>query len=492
MRVLHAAAELYPWVKTGGLGDVVAGLPPALAALGIDTRLVLPGFRGFLDGLTDLTEIVGLQTPFAAEPVRLACARVPGSKVLAYLVDHPDFYDRPGGPYVGPQDAAWTDNHRRFGLLGWVSAALAAGADPAWRPDILHGHDWHAALAHAYVAADLPAPADVASVFTIHNLAYQAIFPAAAFAELGLPADFFSIDGVEYWGQVSLIKAGLNFADRLTTVSPTYAREIQTPEFGAGLDGLLRRRAGDLVGILNGVDPLIWDPAGDRNLPRQYGRDDADAGKAAAKAALQHRLGLDEHANAPLFGVVSRIAPQKGLDLLLAALPELVAGGAQLVLLGSGEHDLERAFAAAAAERRGRVAVEIGYYDDLSHLIVAGADVMLVPSRYEPCGLTQLYALRYGALPLVRRVGGLSDTVAPATAATLASGEATGFAFDHADAAALATAVAGAIGLYAETEIWRRMVQQAMRCDFTWTATARRYQALYTELRPQRRVRSRR
>jgi starch synthase len=492
MRVLHAAAELYPWVRTGGLGDVIAGLPPALAALDIDTRLVLPGFSDFLDGFTGLTEIARLKTPFAAERIRLARALVPDSERVAYLVDDPAFYDRPGGPYGDPQGIDWPDNHRRFGLFGWMAAALAAGADPAWQPDILHGHDWHAALAHAYVAARLPRAAAVATVFTIHNLAYQAIFPGAAFAELGLPGAFFSIDGVEFWGNVSLIKAGLNFADRLTTVSPTYAQEIQTPEFGAGLEGLLRRRSGDLVGILNGVDPRVWDPASDAHLPRPYGPDDVEAGKAAARAALQRRLGLEEQGDRPLFGVVSRIAPQKGLDLLLAAVPELVASGGQLVLLGAGEHDLERGFASAASAYRGRVGVEIGYDEALSHLIVAGADVMLVPSRYEPCGLTQLYALRYGALPLVRRVGGLADTVVPATAATLASGEATGFAFDDADAAALSTAVAGAVALYEEKEIWRRMVQRAMGCDFTWAAAARQYQALYRELRPRRRVSSRR
>src|SRR6195256_3865473 len=288
MRVLHAAAELFPWVKTGGLGDVIAALPPALAALDVDVRLVLPGFTAFLDALP-LTEIARLRTPFADERVRIALAELPDSGVRAYLVDHPAFYDRPGSPYADPDGRDWPDNHRRFALLGWTAAALARGADPAWRPDILHAHDWHAGLAPASLRA---AAAPMRSMFTVHNLAYQGFFPAAAFADLALPANFFSIDGVEFYGGVSFLKAGLFYADRLTTVSPTYAREIQTPAFGWGLDGLLRSRADVLTGILNGVDPKIWSPDHDPALPRGYDVDDAPAGKAAAKAALERHFGL--------------------------------------------------------------------------------------------------------------------------------------------------------------------------------------------------------
>src|SRR5438477_5725137 len=296
MRVLHAAAELFPWVKTGGLGDVIAALPPALAALGVNVRLVLPGFSGFLDAF-ELSEVARLKTPFAAERVRLALASLPGSGVRAYLIDHPAFYDRPGSPYADPDGREWPDNHRRFALLGWVAAALAQGADPEWRPDILHAHDWHAGLAPAYLRA---ADAAVPSVFTVHNLAYQGFFPAGAFADLTLPPDSFSIDGVEFYGGLSFLKAGLFYADQLTTVSPTYAREIQTPAFGAGLDGLLRSRADALTGILNGVDPNIWSPENDALLPRQYGIADAPAGKADAKQVLQRRLALAEEPNAPL------------------------------------------------------------------------------------------------------------------------------------------------------------------------------------------------
>ncbi len=480
MRVLHAAAELFPWVKTGGLGDVIAALPPALAALGVDVRLVLPGFSGFLDAF-ELSEIARLRTPFAIERVRIALAALPGSGVRAYLIDHPPFYDRPGSPYAAPDGHDWPDNHRRFALLGWAAAALAEGADPDWRPDILHAHDWHAGLAPAYLrAAGMPLP----SVFTIHNLAYQGVFPAALFPDLALPAGFFAIDGVEFYGGFSLLKAGIFYADRLTTVSPTYAEEIQTPVFGNGLDGLLRSRADRLTGILNGVDPQVWSPEHDALLPRPYGADDAIAGKAAAKATLQQRFGLDDEPAAPLFGGITRLTPQKGLDLLLAALPVLVESGGRLALLGSGDADLEAGFAAAAAANPGRVGVVIGYDEALSHLIMAGADIVTVPSRFEPCGLTQLYALRYGALPLVRRTGGLADTVIDANAVTLADGSATGFVFDEESPEALLEAAERAIALYADRASWQRLIRRAMSRDFSWTAAARQYQTLYRTLMP--------
>lgn len=484
MRVLHAAAELYPWVKSGGLGDVVAALPPALAAAGLDTRLILPGFTAFLDSFADITDIARLATPYAGERVRLVRARPPRGGPAVYLIDHPAFYDRPGGPYADPQGRDWPDNHRRFGLFGWVAAALARGADPDWRPHILHGHDWHAGLAPAYLAALSPGEAAVPSVFTIHNLAYSGAFPAAFFADLALPPAFFSMHGVEFYGQVSFLKAGLYYADRLTTVSPTYASEIQTPAFGCGFEGLLRSRSAALSGILNGVDPQIWDPRHDELLPQPYGSADAKAGKARAKAALQRRLGLAETPGAPLFGTVSRLTPQKGLDLVLAALPEMVAQGAQFVLLGSGDGDLEAGFARTAETGRGQVAVALGYDEDLAHRIIAGVDVVLVPSRFEPCGLIQLYALRYGSLPLVRRVGGLADTVVAADAVTLAEDRATGFAFDGDTAEALLAAIARALELYRQPVLWRRVMRRAMSRDFSWDAAARRYLALYRELAP--------
>ena len=484
MQVLYITAELYPWVKSGGLGDVAAALPPALIAGGIDVRLLLPGFRGFLDAFPGITDIARLTTPFATERVRVCLTRLPGSESLAYLVDHPAFYDRPGNPYAGPDSSDWPDNHRRFGLFGWIAAELARGADPGWRPDILHGHDWHTGLAPAYLAARPPAAGHVPTVFTVHNLAYRGPFPGTIFPELALPPEFFSIDGVEFFGTVSFIKAGLFYSDRLTTVSPTYAREIQTPAFGWGLDGLLRARNNVLTGILNGVDPRFWDPRHDKNLPQTYCTEDAAAGKRAAKAVLQRRLGLEPGDGGPLHGAVSRLTPQKGLDLVLAGLPDLVTGGGQLALLGSGDDDLEQAFRAAAEQYRGRVGVAIGYDERLAHLIIGGSDVILVPSRFEPCGLTQLYALRYGALPLVRRVGGLADTVVDATATSLAEGLATGFAFDDDSPSALMSAIGRATELFREREIWQRMMRRAMTRNFSWAAAARLYAGVYRTLRP--------
>ena len=484
MRVLYMTAELYPWVKSGGLGDVAAALPPALIAEGFDVRLLLPGFRGFLDAFPGITDIVRLATPFAGERVRVGLARLPGTDSFAYLVDHPAFYDRAGSSYQSPERSDWPDNHRRFGLFGWIAAELARGADAGWRPDILHGHDWHTGLAPAYLAARPPADGRVATVFTVHNLGYRGPFPGMVFPELALPPEFYSIDGVEFFGMVSFIKAGLFYSDRLTTVSPTYAREIQTATFGWGLDGLLRARANVLTGILNGVDTRVWDPQRDAILPRPYGERTAAAGKRAAKAEVQRRFGLEPIEDAPLFGAVSRLVPQKGFDLVLAGLPDLVGGGAQLALLGSGDRDLEQAFVAVGDRYRGRVGVTIGYDESLAHLIYAGSDVVLVPSRFEPCGLTQLYALRYGALPLVRRVGGLVDTVVDATATNLAEGVATGFAFDDDSAPALMSAITRATTLFREREIWRRMMRRAMTRNFSWTAAARQYTAVYRALRP--------
>ncbi len=476
-RVLHVAAELFPWVKTGGLGDVVAALPPALAALGVDVRLVVPGFTALIDALPQ-TEITRLRSPFAAERTRIALARLPGSGVSVYLIDHPAFYDRPGTPYQAPDGGDWADNHRRFALLGWVAAMLAQGADPGWRPDLLHCHDWHAGLAPAYLrAAAAPTP----SIFTVHNLAYRGLFPAGFFADLALPAGFFGVNGLEFYGELSFIKGGLFFADRLTTVSPTYAREIQTPAFGMGLDGLLRTRAPVLSGILNGVDPATWAPEHDSLLPRPYGIDDVKPGKTAARAVLAQRFGLSA-GSGPLFGAVTRLTPQKGLDLLLAALPGLVERGGQLVLLGSGDTDLERAFTAAAQTYPGQVGIMLGYDEALSHLIIAGSDSIVLPSRFEPCGLTQLYALRYGALPLVRRTGGLADTVVDANAVTLSNRTATGFVFDNETPDALLGAIQRAIALYSDPASWSSAVRQAMTRDFSWSASARRYVDLYREL----------
>ncbi|MBV8776932.1 MAG: glycogen synthase GlgA, partial [Alphaproteobacteria bacterium] len=441
------------------------------------TRLCLPGFPALLDAFR-LSDAVRLATPFATERVRVALATVPGSKITAYLIDHPPFYDRPGGPYGAADGRDWPDNHRRFGLLDWVAAALGSGADPNWRPDIVQAHDWHAGLAPPYLRA---ANAAVASIFTIHNLAYQGFFPAGTFPELSLPAHFYGIDGLEFYGGLSFLKGGLFYADRLTTVSPTYANEIQTPAFGEGFDGLLRGRADMLTGILNGVDPRYWDPEHDDAIPLGYGIDTAEIGKEAAKRELRRRFYLEEAAG-PIFGVVSRLTPQKGLDLLLAALPALAGAGGQLALLGSGDRELEDGFGAASREWHGTVGVEFGYDERLARLIIAGADCMVLPSRFEPCGLTQLYALRYGTLPVVRRTGGLADTVVDTTPAALADETATGFVFGAATPDALAGALGRAAAAYPDGATWRQMMRRAMTRDFSWARSAEQYAALYREL----------
>jgi len=475
LKVLHAAAEIFPLVKTGGLADVAAALPPALARAGADVRLVLPGLPAIADAMIEPRAICYLGAVFGAARVTVRFGRLPGLDVPAYVIDAPYLYRRGGGPYQDARGVAWPDNLQRFALLGWVAAHLAAGeVDPAWVPDVVHSHDWHAGLAPAYVAAH--PPTEAASVHTIHNLAFQGLFPLLEQVAVGLPAAFMAHDGVEYHGQLSFMKAGLQFADRVTTVSPTYAREIATHEFGAGFDGVIRSRGGDVSGILNGVDGEVWDPATDAALAERYSAADL-AGKARCKQALQAELGLTQEPDAPVFGLVSRLTHQKGIDLVAAALPVMLGGGAQLVVLGAGEPALEVALKGAEAAHPGRVVVRIGYDEALAHRIVAGADVILVPSRFEPCGLTQLYGLRYGTLPLVRRVGGLADTVVDSTLENLGDDHATGFVFDAFDAEPYVAAVRRACTLFTRRAEWERVQQRAMAQRFDWDVAAAEYQA---------------
>ncbi len=360
-----------------------------------------------------------------------------------------------------------------------MAAHLAAGElDPAWAPQIAHAHDWHAAMACAYMAAHPGTTA--ASIFTVHNLAYQGLFTHGDFGMLGLPSGYWASHGVEYHGRISFMKAGLKYAHRITTVSPTYAREITTHEFGCGLDGVIRSRVADVSGILNGVDGTVWSPQTDTALAARYSSLDL-TGKSRCRQALRSEFGLQSLGDAPLFGVVSRLSGQKGLDLVLAALPALLRMGGQLCLQGSGEPSLEAAFVAAAKANPGKVAVRIGYDEALAHRLIAGADALLVPSRFEPCGLTQLYGLRYGSLPVVRRVGGLADTVVDATPEALHDDRATGFAFDASTPAALESAIAHAVQAYREPDTWRQMMFRAMAQNFSWAEAASKYLALYRE-----------
>ncbi len=477
MKVLQVGAEVFPLIKTGGLADVLGALPQALCAQGADTRLLLPGLPGIIDAVLHAKRVCQIGPVFGAARVNLLRAQMPYSRLPVYVIDAPFLYRRGGSPYQDSRGAEWPDNLQRFGLLGWVAAQLAQGElDPEWAPEVLHAHDWHAAMSCAYLHAH---PAGMAaSVFTIHNLAFQGIFPHDDCGVLGLSSRYMSPSALEFHGQLSFMKAGLKFADRITTVSPTYAREIATPEFGAGLEGVIRGRGADVSGILNGIDTRVWDPAADTALAQRYSAQQLQ-GKAVCKAALQARFGLAVEPDAPLLGVVSRLTSQKGLDLVLSVLPDVVRLGGQLVVQGTGEPGLEAAFRMAASAHPGRVGVLLGYDEIGAHRLIAGADMILVPSRFEPCGLTQMYGLRYGCVPIVRRVGGLADTVREARLAGPSVEEGNGFVFDSAQPHELHDAISRAFDTFKKPDAWTRLMQRGMAQNLSWEGPARDYMALY-------------
>ncbi|MCG8709716.1 glycogen synthase GlgA [Brenneria sp. 4F2] len=476
MQVLHVCSELFPLLKTGGLADVAGALPAAQIQAGMDARVMLPAFPDLKKGIAD-TQIVRELDTFAG---RVALLYGYFNGVGIYLVDAPTLYQRAGSPYHNPEQYAYADNYLRFALLGWMGCELACGLDLHWRPDVVHAHDWHAGLTCAYLAArGRPAK----SVFTVHNLAYQGLFDARHLAEIQLPPDFFQIHGLEFHGQISYLKAGLYYADHVTTVSPTYAHEITLPAYGYGMEGLLKTREeeGRLSGILNGVDDAIWDPAHDPLLTSHYNRDML-VNKAENKRHLQTAMGLRLDEKAPVFAIVSRLTSQKGLDIALSAVPDLLDQGGQLVVLGAGDAPLQEGFLAAAAKYHGQVGVQIGYHEAFSHRIIGGADVIMVPSRFEPCGLTQLYGLKYGTLPLVRRTGGLADTVADCSLENLADGLASGFVFHDCNVVSLSRAIRRVFVLWARPTLWRYVQRQAMAMDFSWQIAAQAYRALYQRL----------
>jgi len=477
-KVLFVTSEAHPLMKTGGLGDVCGSLPRALAVLGEDVRLLMPGYHDTLLRAGKLKRIAQLTIPPLAQPVNLLEGRLPGTKAKTWLVDFPPAFDRPGNPYLNIQGHPWHDNAARYALFARVAVAIARGeAGLSWLPDLLHAHDWQAGLVPALLALAGRRPA---TVFTIHNLSYQGLFPYDTFLALNLPPALWSIDGLEFHGQLSFIKGGLAFADALTTVSPSYAREIQTPEHGCGLDGLLRHRSSHLHGILNGIDARIWNPARDPHLASHYSVRSL-ARKAINKSTLQQEVGLSVTAEAPLLGMVGRLVEQKGVDLALSALPALLKMGAQMVALGTGETRYEQELRKSADRYAGRVAALIGYDEAIAHRIEAGADMFLMPSRFEPCGLNQLYSLRYGTVPIVRNVGGLADTVLDATTENLAARRATGIVFGDAAGSALTQAVERALALHGKPRAWRQVQQTGMRQDFSWAHSAAEYQRLYSE-----------
>jgi starch synthase len=480
MRILFVTPECYPLVKTGGLADVAGALPLALEAAGADARVLLPAYPGLLDRLVNPVPVSTMPDLFGGK-ARLVAGQTSGGLQVG-LLDAPHLYARAGGLYLGPDGLDWPDNDLRFAALSWVGAQVARGAIAGWRPDVVHLHDWQAALTAAYLhVASTPQAPSPPSLLTIHNLAFQGLFPSDRFPALRLPPEIIPIDDLEYYGRISFLKAGVRYADHLGTVSPTYAREIVTPENGMGFDGLLRARAGQITGIVNGIDDAVWDPATDPFVVAPYNARRLGV-KAVDKAELQRELGLEVRADAPLFCVVSRLTAQKGLDLLPAVLANLTLRGAQLAVLGAGDPDLEEALVRAAREHAGQVAVVVGYDEPLSHRFQAGADAIIVPSRFEPCGLTQLYGLRYGTVPVVARVGGLADTVIDANEAALRDGVATGFQFAPVEASALSVALDRAIDLFADRRAWQRLQRRAMSRDVGWRSAAAEYIDLYERL----------
>jgi starch synthase len=484
MKILFAASEAYPLVKTGGLGDVLYSLPHALHARGADIRLVLPGYRPLLRQL-DQVRILGWLDVRGSEGIvsaRILETRHPDFAFPLWVVDCPPLFDRAGNPYVNASGQDWPDNGERFAVFARVAALLAQDAlDIGWQPAVVHTHDWQTGLTAAYLADQ---PLRPKTVFTIHNLAYGGYFSHTEFVRLQLPSHWWTHEGVEFHGGFSMLKAGIVYADAVTTVSPTYAAEICTPAFGYGLDGLLLSKQYKLHGILNGIDMATWNPATDPHLPAHYSMSRILPGKRRNKQALLERFlprADDAAMQAPLLGAVGRLVEQKGVDWLLAAMPVLLAEtDVRFVLLGSGQSVYEQKLARLARQHPDRVFVEIGYDEELAHQIEAGADMFLMPSRFEPCGLNQMYSLRYGTPPIVFRTGGLADTVIDATEAALADASANGFVFDVPGVPAFLDAIHRALDLYRQPALWRRLQQSGMRQSFDWSESAGHYLALYS------------
>lgn len=485
MNILFATPECAPYVKTGGLGDVSGALPATLASLGHDVKLLLPAYKD-MQVSGEVGESVDL-APYGQWPAAQLLPVKLASGVTLLLLACPALYQRNGGPYVDASGSDYADNAMRFGMLSRVAALLGTVHSPLpeWTADVVHANDWPCGLAPLYLAQSrmlAPQERTATSVVTIHNLAFQGVFPMETADLLGVAPMWRGIDGVEFWGQLSMLKAGLQFADAITTVSPTYAREIQTQAHGVGFDGILRARSARLHGILNGIDKHVWNPQTDPLLPFHFGPGRLE-GKASCKAALQGRAGLPVRADAMVLSMVSRLTPQKGVDLVLAALPRIVESGAQLVVLGNGEPALQDALRAAARQHPQQVAVTLGFDEGLAHLIEAGADAFLMPSRFEPCGLNQMYSQAYGTPPIVGPVGGLLDSVTDASADPA---HGTGFVMKACDAAALHDALARAQGAFRDPKRWRRIQANGMSRNFGWEDSAHQYLEVYQRAALQR------
>jgi len=477
LRILHAASECFPLAKTGGLGDVAAALPQAQRGLGVDARVALPAYRGVSAKLGATETVASLKVNGIDFTVRRG-ALADGLPV--YLFDAPALFDRPGTPYADEHQQPFADSAFRFGSFSAALAQFVQQGAADFAPEVVHLHDWQTALAAPWLAS---APQRPRLVFTIHNLAYQGQFGRDAFDALRLPAHWWSADALEFWGGFSCMKGGLNSADAITTVSPTYAREIRTPAFGCGLEGLLEQRAHKLHGILNGIDDTVWNPSVDAHLARRYDAHSVEDGKQANRHALLAALGLNPAGAAlPLVVFIGRLADQKGADLLLAAVDTIQTLPLQLVVLASGDPALEAALRDWALRSQGQVAACITHDEALAHRLTAAADLLLMPSRFEPCGLNQLYALRYGTIPLVRRTGGLADTVFDATPLTLADGSANGVSFENADVGGVIWALQRGLALWSDPTTRAALRRNGMARDSSWGAAARQYLALYRQL----------
>ena len=473
MKVLSAASEIYPLVKTGGLADVTGALPAALKSQGVEMRSMVPGYPAVMAALEGGTVLHRYADLFGGE-VRLVGGMAKGLDIIA--VDAPHLFDRPGNIYLGPDGKDWPDNAQRYGALSMTVADVGRGIIRGYAPDLLHLHDWQAALAAVYVKFG----GGPKTLLTVHNIAFQGQYPASIFASLKLPPQAFAIDGVEYYGTVSYLKGGLACADAISTVSPSYAQEICTPEYGMGLDGLLRARRAVVSGIVNGIDTDVWNPATDRDAAANYGVKTLER-RALNKRAVEKRFGLDQD-DGILHCVISRLTWQKGMDIFAQCLQSLVASGARLALIGTGEAAIEMSILAAAQDHKGRIGVVTAYDEALSHLMQAGSDTILVPSRFEPCGLTQLYGLRYGCVPVVARTGGLADTIIDANDAALAAGVATGFQFSPVDGPSLENALGRAAHAYANRKTWSNLQKRGMESDVSWDHSAAAYAGLYKNL----------
>lgn len=472
MNLLFVASECAPFVKTGGLADVIGAVPKSLASLDVSVRVLIPAYPALATLVASGQAVMSFDDLFGG-PAHIIAVHAEGLDML--LLDAPHLYDRSGNIYLGPDGQDWHDNDLRFAALSFAGAQIGLNGLDGWMPDVINAHDWQAGLVPAYMAqAERQTPP---VVMTIHNIAFHGVFDATRLSTLGLKADQFTQQGVEYYGKISFLKAGIALSDKITTVSPSYAAELLTPDFGMGLDGLLRERQVDLHGILNGIDLDVWDPETDKSLIATYSANKL-AGKKKNRAELESRFGLTK-GEGPLFCVVSRLTSQKGLDMLLDCLPHLIAQGGKLALLGTGEPHLERAFVDGSNRYAGSVGTIIGYDEDLSHLLQAGSDAILIPSRFEPCGLTQLYGLRYGTLPVVARTGGLADTVIDANDAALRSDCATGIQFAPINSIMFSHAISRTCELFAKPKIWAGMMRRAMRHPVGWDMSAAAYLDVY-------------